>query len=71
MCGQKWVLLGCGSNGVGRWRRVFSGGPVRIVCVTVGRNCRAYQRGSVDDRAWPVACPQRSSVRCGVLPAVA
>jgi hypothetical protein len=25
------VLLGCGPNGVGRWRRVFSGGPARIV----------------------------------------
>jgi hypothetical protein len=50
---------------------VFSGGPVRIVCVAVGRNCRACQRGSAEDRAWPVVCPQRSSVRSGVLPAVA
>jgi hypothetical protein len=71
MSEQGWVLLGCGPNGVGRWWRVFSGGPLPIVWVAVGRNYRAYQRGSVDVQAWPVVCPQRSSVRCGVLLAVA
>ena len=71
MSEQQYVLLGCGPNGVGRWRRVFSGGPPPIVWVAVGWNCRACQRGRVDVRAWPVVCPQRSSVRCGVLPAVA
>jgi hypothetical protein len=72
MSEQECVLLGCGPNGVGRGWRVFSGGPVRlVVCVSVGRDCRAYPRGWVGDRAWPVVCPQRSAVRCGVLPAVA
>jgi hypothetical protein len=51
------VLLVCGPNGVGRWRRVFSGGPVCIVCARVGRNCRACHRGRVADRAWLVVCP--------------
>jgi len=33
MSEQQYVLLGCGPNGVGPWRRVFSGGPPPIVCV--------------------------------------
>ncbi len=68
---QECVL--CGPNGVGRWRRVFSGEPIYLmVGVSVGRNCRAAVVWcSAGGRAWPVGCPQRSAVRCGVLPAVA
>ena len=68
---QKCVL--CSPNGVGRWRRVFSGGPTRltVVGVSVGRNCRACHRGHAGGRAWPVECPHASAVGSGVLPAVA
>jgi hypothetical protein len=50
-----------------------SGGPACLVVgVSVGRNCRAVVVWcSAEARAWSVECPQRSAVRCGVLPAVA
>jgi len=67
---QEWVL--CGPNGVGRGGWLFSGGPARLVVgVSVGRNYGTRVWSPGDGRAWPVECPQRSAVRCGVLPAVA
>jgi hypothetical protein len=42
------------------------------VGVSAGRNCDTVVVWcSADGQACPVVCPQRSAVRCGVLPAVA
>jgi hypothetical protein len=40
-----------------------------MVGVSVSRNYSAYVRRFADVQAWQVEYPQRSAVRCGVLPA--
>jgi len=80
MCGSPFLIseqecILCGSNGVGRWRWVLSGGPARLVVVVgvaVSQNFRTVVVWcSAAFPAWPVVCPHASAVACGALPAVA
>ena len=66
---QERVLRG--PNGVGRGGWALPGGPAQfVVAVSVGRNYRTRQVWYPGDgEVGPVVCPQRSAVRCGVLPA--
>ncbi|HWS92599.1 MAG TPA: hypothetical protein VN306_08940 [Mycobacterium sp.] len=51
----------------------MSGRPARLVVVVgvaVNRNYgTVVEWCSADGQVWSVVCPQRSAVRCGVLPA--